>query len=59
MHTGKGDVAGPWIDTTLDNIQRLKRAIAEYEVDLGRPAKGRDPLTGVSSFMLDRQTAKK
>jgi hypothetical protein len=43
MHTGKRDVAGPWIDTTLDNIQRLKRDIAEYESILAALRKGEIP----------------
>jgi hypothetical protein len=31
MQTGKRYSNGPWIDTTQDNIRRLKQAIAKYE----------------------------
>jgi hypothetical protein len=34
MQTGKRYLNGPWIDTTQDNIRRLKQAIAKYEVGL-------------------------
>jgi hypothetical protein len=43
MHTGKRDVAGPWVDTTLENIDKLKRAIAEYESILASLRKGESP----------------
>jgi hypothetical protein len=32
MQTGKRYSNGPWIDTTQDNIRRLKQAIAKYEM---------------------------
>ena len=36
MQTGKRYSNGPWIDTTQDNIRRLKQASAKYEVAILR-----------------------
>ncbi len=43
LRSGKREVSGPWNDTTNDQIQRLRRAIAEYESILAALRKGEVP----------------
>ena len=43
LRSGKREVSGPWNDTTNDQIQRLRRAIAEYELILAALRKGEVP----------------
>ncbi len=43
LRSGKREVSGPWNDTTNDQIQRVRRAIAEYESILAALRKGEVP----------------